>query len=347
MDLKINNVSKEVLKLISELDLFKGSWTATKLIAPERLATLKHVATIESIGSSTRIEGVKLTDTEVEKLLQGIKLHHFKSRDEEEVAGYADLMNLIFESWGEINLTENNIKQFHGVLLKYSKKDERHKGEYKKLSNHVEAFGADGKSLGVIFQTTSPFDTPKEMKELVDWTNNELSQKDLHPLIIISCFIVAFLKIHPFQDGNGRLSRALTNLLLLKTGYSYVPYSSLEKIVEDNKDKYYISLRTAQSSMDGNKSKLGVWVTFFLKCMVQQKRVLESKIEGEKLVQALPDLSISILKAVKKRGRSSVSEIVALTKANRNTIKLHIKNLVAQGFLQKEGVGKGSKYRAG
>ena len=221
-------ITSEMLRLIAEVDEFKGAWRAMTALAPERLAVLRRVATIESIGSSTRIEGAKLTDQEVEALLGRLEQTAFESRDEQEVAGYAEVMDTVFENHASIPLTENYVKQLHTMLLRHTVKDERHRGEYKKLPNHVEAFGPQGESLGVIFATASPFDTPMRMQELVVWTRESLEDSSLHPLVVIGLFIVEFLAIHPFQDGNGRLSRVLTTLLLLRSGYTYVPFSSLE-----------------------------------------------------------------------------------------------------------------------
>src|SRR5947209_4536539 len=177
-------ITPEILKLISEIDEFKGRWKAMQVLAPERLTSLRRVATIESIGSSTRIEGAKLSDRQVEKLLSGVKSTSFASRDEQEVAGYADAMDMIFESYESIAPRENHIKQLHGVLLKYSSKDQDHRGHYKKVPNHVEAFGPDGKSLGVVFETATPFETPGWMRELVDWFNQSVSEERHHPLIL-------------------------------------------------------------------------------------------------------------------------------------------------------------------
>ena len=204
-EIKNITITPEILKLIADIDEFKGRWKAMQTLAPERLTSLKRVATIESIGSSTRIEGAKLTDRQVEKLLSGMKSKSFASRDEQEVAGYADAMDMIFESFESITPTENHIKQLHGVLLKYSKKDQDHRGHYKKVPNHVEAFGPDGKSLGVVFETATPFETPGWMKESVNWFNQSVSEERHHPLILIGIFVVVFLAIHPFKDGNGRL----------------------------------------------------------------------------------------------------------------------------------------------
>src|SRR3989338_11655783 len=199
-------ITPEILNLITELDEFKGAWELFSQLTPEKLNSLKKVATIESIGSSTMIEGSKLSDKEVEILLSKIKKRSFKSRDEEEVAGYAYVCEEIFSSYESIPFTENIIKQLHGWLLKYSKKDDRHRGEYKKFPNHVEAFDSNGKNLGIVFETSTPFTTPRKMEELVLWTKHSFEEKSLHPLLVIGVFIVVFLSIHPFQDGNGRLS---------------------------------------------------------------------------------------------------------------------------------------------
>ena len=163
-------IEPETIDIIAELDEFKGAWRALSTLAPERLSALRRVATIESIGSSTRIEGSKLSDRDVEKILSNIEIRSFETRDEQEVAGYASVMETIFASWSVLELTENHVRQLHRDLLRYSPKDERHRGDYKKLDNHVEAFDAKGKSAGIVFQTASPFDTPRLMAELVEWT---------------------------------------------------------------------------------------------------------------------------------------------------------------------------------
>src|ERR1700677_2156099 len=194
-------ITPEILKLIAEIGEFKGRWTVIETLAPERLSGLRRIATIESVGSSTRIEGSKLSDAEVEKLLSGLQTKTFASRDEQEVAGYADAMDMIFEGYEAITSTENHIKQLHGVLLKYSTKDQDHRGEYKKVTNHVEAFGPDGKSLGIVFETATPFETPGSMQDIVDWFNLSVQEETHHPLILIGIFIVVLLAIHPFTDG--------------------------------------------------------------------------------------------------------------------------------------------------
>ena len=247
-------------------------------VAPERLAALRRVATIESIGSSTRIEGARLSDREVEELLSRLDKTAFSSRDEEEVAGYAEVMDEVFQGYPNIPLTENHIKQLHGMLLRHTTKDQRHRGQYKTLPNNVEAFDADGNSIGVIFKTVTPFDTPFRMQELVSWTRATTPEdKSLHPLLVIGVFAVVFLQIHPFQDGNGRLSRVLTTLLVLKAGYSYVPYSSLESVIERNKDGYYLALRRTQGTLESDEPDWIPWLRFFLASLKAQKERLGSE----------------------------------------------------------------------
>ncbi len=337
-------ITPELLRLIAEVDEFKGRWEALGNLAPERLSALRRIATIESVGSSTRIEGVKLRDDEIERLLSGLDVSSFRSRDEQEVAGYAELMELIFESSADIPLTENTMAQLHGVLLKHSDKDERHRGHYKTLPNHVEAFDAQGRSVGIIFETATPFDTPRRMEALVAWTNEALAQRTHHPLLIIAAFVVRFLAIHPFQDGNGRLSRALTTLMLLRAGYRYVPYSSLERIVEDSKDEYYLALRRAQATLDADESQLMEWIAFFVRALHRQKEVLEHKIERERLMAPLSPLSERLLGIVAEHGRVTVRQAVALTQASRNTIKVHLGKLVDAGRLVRRGRGRGTWY---
>lgn len=339
------NITAEILALISEIDEFKGAWRALGQLAPEQLNSLKRVATIESIGSSTRIEGSKLSDQEVEILLGNLQIKKFETRDEQEVAGYAEVMNLIFQNYDQIPLTENYIQQLHSELMQYSEKDSWHKGNYKKSPNHVEAFDANGKSLGVVFETSSPFETPIRMRELTDWVTNAISSKKIHPLLITAIFIVEFLAIHPFQDGNGRLSRVLTIYLLLKFGYLYAPYSSIEAVIEHNKEGYYLALRQTQGTLRTDNPNWQPWIVFFLRSLKQQKQRLEVKLEREKLLMAqLPELSLQILELVKSRGRITNNDAVTLTGANRNTVKKHFENLVEQNHLQKNGVGKGTWY---
>ncbi|MCP5175151.1 MAG: Fic family protein [Moraxellaceae bacterium] len=345
--LNINTIfiTQEILSLIAKIDEFKGAWRAFGTLAPERLLALRRVATIESIGSSTRIEGSKLTDRQVEALLSKLEIKSFETRDEQEVAGYAEVMEVIFSSWEHIPISENYIKQLHGMLLTHSDKDHWHRGNYKTTSNSVAAFDESGQQVAVVFETTSPFDTPRFMAELVAWYRDVREQNTIHPLLAIAIFTVVFLEIHPFQDGNGRLSRVLTTLLLLQAGYAYVPYSSLESIIEQNKQGYYLALRQTQGTIRSESPNWQSWIVFFLQALASQVKRLEAKVDREKIIlSVLPELSIQILELTKERGRISVSDIVSLTQANRNTVKAHLKKLVETNHLTQHGSGRGVWY---
>ncbi len=338
-------ITPEILKAISEIDEFKGRWQATQDLAPDRLMSLKRIATIESVGSSTRIEGAKLSDEAVEKRLSKLEVESFSTRDEQEVDGYADAMEMVFESHASITLTENHLKQLHGALLKYSTKDDTHRGKYKAVDNRVEAFATDGKSIGVVFQTATPFETPAMMEELVAWYQSQANDEAQHPLLLIAVFITVFLAVHPFQDGNGRLSRILTTLLLLRAGYSYVLYSSLEAVIEANKENYYLALNRTQRTIRDGQQNWEPWVMFFLKSMVKQKDNLAQKVKDERVLrEALPALSRSILELANARGEISVGEIEDASGSNRNTIKAHLKKLVEQEYLVAVGKGRGARY---
>ncbi|MEW7996824.1 MAG: DUF977 family protein [Candidatus Thiodiazotropha endolucinida] len=342
------NITREVLSLIAELDEFKGAWRALGTLAPERLSALRHVATIESIGSSTRIEGSKLSDQEVDRLLGNIEIKKFETRDEQEVAGYAEVMETVFAHSDDIDLTENHIRQLHRDLLVYSTKDDRHRGEYKTNPNNVMAFDTEGKEIGIVFETATPFNTPRLMAELVTWTREALEEKQLHPLLVIAAFTVVFLEIHPFQDGNGRLSRVLTTLLLLRSSYAYVPYSSLESVIEQTKEGYYLALRSTQGTIRTDAPDWQPWVMYFLRALQKQKVRLETKIAREKiLLEKLPELSVQILELAKAHGRLTIGQIVEITGANRNTVKKHLQVLVAAGHLTQHGIGKGTWYGRG
>ncbi len=338
-------ITHEVLSLIAEIDEFKGAWKTLGVLEPERLLALKKVATIESVGSSTRIEGSDLSDRDVETLLSNINIKSLKTRSEQEVAGYAESMKLVFQSWDSIPISENHIKQLHRDLLRYSKKDAYHRGKYKTSSNEVIAFDAKGIQIGVIFKTATPFDTPRLMKELVVWFKEILTEESLHPLLAIAIFVVVFLQIHPFQDGNGRLSRILTILLLLRSGYTYVPYSSLENIIEHNKENYYSTLRKTQKTIYAKTPNWQPWVLFFLRVLQKQVKRLTKKIEYEKTILSnLPSLSVKILEHAREQGRVTMGDMIKITGVSRNTLKEHFRTLIKKGYLIKQGHGRGVWY---
>ncbi len=338
----------DLIRLVAEIDEFKGRWEALQTLSPDRLQSLRRVATIESIGSSTRIEGSRLSDAQVETLLATIAIRAFETRDEQEVAGYAEAMDLVFEAYSDLRFTENHIRQLHQILLRHSDKDVAHRGNYKTLANNVVALDAEGRQIAVVFQTASPFETPLRMEALVGWTRKALDEEAMHPLLIIAVFVVTFLAIHPFQDGNGRLSRVLTSLLLLRAGYAYVPFASLERVIEENKDLYYRALRRTQTTLESEAPDWEPWLRFFLRCLKKQKDGLAARIDSERSAQAaeadLGDLACLILQALQRRERLTIGQLAEITGGNRNTCKLRLRELVAAGRIKRHGQARATWY---
>ncbi len=201
------NINWKLINLISEIDRFDANWTAIERKEGQRnLKDLKSIATVRSVGASNRIEGNTMSNEEVDVLLKKIDITKLNDRDSQEVVGYFEVLDLISESYKNIQLTENHIKSLHNSLMKYSDKDQWHKGDYKVHSNAVEASFPDG-SRQIIFQTTEAgFATEDAIRQLLNWYNTE---KEVHPLVKVASFVYDFLSVHPFQDGNGRLSRLI------------------------------------------------------------------------------------------------------------------------------------------
>lgn len=332
-----------MLRLVSEIDEFKGHWRAWQSLTPEKLQGLRRAATIESIGSSTRIEGSRLTDREVEALLGHLETQSPTSRDEQEVAGYAFVMEQIFAYADQIPLSGNMLRQLHRDLLQHSTKDERHRGDWRSLPNHVAAFDANGRELGIVFETSSPFDTPGHMDTLLDWHRRAEADTGLHPLLRIGIFIVVFLAVHPFQDGNGRLSRILTTLLLLRAGYSHVPYSSLESIIEQNKEAYYLALRRTQTTWRSGDPDWSAWLIFFLRSIRQQITRLQQRLDTNR--PTLSPLARQLTALFESHETLTNSQAATLTGANRSTLKAKFAELLAAGLIETHGRGRGVFYQ--
>jgi Fic family protein len=341
-DFKIN---QSILKSISYIDSFKGRWNILEKQENVYLRELRKIATIESIGSSTRIEGARMTDAEVQELLDNLKITRLQNRDQQEVVGYYDTIELIYENYPDIQLTESYILQLHQQLLKYSDKDQRHRGRYKNLPNKVVANYPDG-TKKVIFNTTEPHLVESEMTELIEWTNKQLKLKELHPMIIIGSFVYEFLSIHPFQDGNGRLSRLLTNLLLLRLDYQFIQYISFENIFEQKKKAYYEALVSGQKNRNTKKEKIDKWLLFFLASIealitrLEQKYVVFKRMGGY-----LNDRQKLIKSFIEKNQPVKLGDLVkGLSKISINTIKKDLQYFKKEQIIDSIGKNKGTIY---
>ena len=277
-------VTQELLALLSEIDEFKGAWRALGTIAPERLNALRRVATIESIGSSTRIEGSKLTDREVERLLGNLEIKRFATRDEQEVAGYAEVMETVFQAWSDIPITENHIKQLHRDLLRYSRT--RMNGtaaSTRTLRNDVGAFDADGKMIEHCVRDGNAVRYAAAHGGLVAWLNEA---RELQP----PASAPDRRRIYRHFPGNSPLSgrqrppepRSDHALCCCRAGYAYVPFQSLESVIEHSKEGYYLALRQTQTTIRTDTPNWQPWLLFFSAHCSSRKRRLAVKVEREK-----------------------------------------------------------------
>src|SRR3990167_5607821 len=336
-------VTHKIYGLISQIDELKGQWKMGTNLSPQTLSMLKRSVIITSSGASTRIEGARLTDEQVEKLLKGLKIQKLTTRDEQEVAGYAELLTNVFDSYKNLELSESAIKHFHSELLKYSEKDIRHRGEYKFGSNRVEARDASGKLVGVLFDPTPQHLVSKEMTELLEAAISLLNKKEIHPLIIIGNFIFEFLSIHPFQDGNGRTSRVLTNLLLLKSGYEYMPYVSHEKFIEDNKNEYYLALNKSQKTWKSKKEDITPWLFFFLTIFLKQTRLAVELLDKESIEHLLSEKQRMVWEYVQTQETVSPKEIREKLKMPVGTVLQVLTKLLDLKKIERYGEGRATR----
>ncbi|MEK7130205.1 MAG: Fic family protein [Patescibacteria group bacterium] len=344
-DERISSIPSELWSKITQIDELKGQWIAGARLSPQVLGRLKRSVLITSTGASTRIEGARLSDEDVEKLMRGIDIQKFTDRDKQEVKGYFELLEKVFDSWKSLKFSESNIKNFHKELLKYVKKDERHRGDYKKVENKVHMIDAAGKSVGVLFDTAPDYLTPKEMQELVEWAQEALAEKKYHPLLIVGNFLVEFLQIHPFQDGNGRLSRVLANLLLLKAGYLYMPYISHEKLVEDNKPEYYLALRQSQKTFKTDKESIISWLDFFFIIFLKQSEMAVELLSKENIEKLFSKKQLSVWQYLQEVEEASPGEIAKKAKVARPTVSQALDKLLRLKKVERIGLGRSTRYR--
>lgn len=344
-DKRLSNIPSSLWSLITQIDEQKGKWAGAARLNPYTLRQLKQSVLITSTGASTRIEGSRMSDEDVEKMLRGISIQTFRDRDKQEVRGYYELLQNVFNSWERLSLSEGSIKHFHKELLKYVDKDTLHRGEYKHTENKVEMINGKGESIGVLFDTTPAYLTPKEMQELVEWTRQARTEKTHHPLLLIANFIVEFLQIHPFTDGNGRLSRVLTNLLFLQAGYLYMPYVSHEKLIEDNKPEYYLALRQSQKTFKTDTENITSWLEFFLAIVFKQSHMAVDLLSHERLEEILSPNQRLVWEYLQTATEATPKEIAQKTGVKRATVSQVLTKLLSLKKVERLGLGRTTRYR--
>ncbi|GHU07485.1 cell division protein Fic [Alphaproteobacteria bacterium] len=344
---RLLTASREQELLATEIATLGGQWTGGANLSQQILDHLKKSSLVTSAGSSARIEGSRLSDEEIRAMIGGLKWEKMKDRDTQEVKGYYELLSFIYDNYQSIELSENIIKEFHARLLEYSEKDERHKGQYKKLENNVQMKNANGETVAVLFETSTALETPTQMTELVDWYNEAIVDPKYHKIIVIAAFIVQFLKIHPFQDGNGRLSRILTDLLLMKADYEYMPYVSLEKIVEEHKADYYIALRASQLTFGSHHESIADWVAFFLKICRAQAATALDLLSTARLEQHLSEKQRIVWGYFKEHADDEISLglLGQNTTVNYETIRQSLDKLLTLKLIDRFGAGRSTYYK--
>lgn len=342
---RLTSLPASIWDKITRIESLNGQWTGGARLGPQALGRLKRSVLVTSTGASTRIEGAQLSDADVEKLMRGISIQQFSDRDKAEVRGYFELLENVFESWRTLRLTEGLIKHFHRELLQYVEKDAPHRGDYKRSENKVHMVDAAGESVGVLFDTTPAYRTAFEMHDLVDWTRESLDRGDVQPILVIGGFLVQFLQIHPFQDGNGRVSRILTNLLMLQAGYGFVPYVSHEKIVEDNKPDYYLALRASQRTFGTPEETIVPWLDFFLDTVHEQARRALDLLTAERIEPLLSPRQLEVWEFLRHVEEAAPLEIATALDIPRPTINQVVNRLMELGKIERLGLGRGTRYR--
>lgn len=333
------DIDWKLIKTISEIDRFDANWTAIERREGQSLKELKSIATVRSVGASNRIEGNRLSDAEVDVLLQKMDITKLTDRDSQEVVGYFEVLDLISESYENISVTESNIKSLHNILMKYSAKDEWHKGNYKLHNNAVEASSPEG-TRQIIFQPTEAgFATEDALRQLIDWYNSET---EVHTVIKVAAFVYDFLSVHPFQDGNGRLSRLISTLLLLKNGYNWIQYVSFEHEIENRKNEYYQALRSCQAQRPNEK--ITGWIQFFLSCLSNIQMQLMTKLNRSGLEIQLSPKEKSIYTIILNRPDIQSGEIAQKLGIPSPTVKRMLSVLLNKGLIEKKGSGRNVSY---
>ncbi|WP_127138026.1 Fic family protein [Flagellimonas oceanensis] len=329
----------KLISVISKIDRFDAEWTSIEKKEGQSLKQLKAIATVRSVGASTRIEGSKMSDAEVDVFLKNLSIEKIENRDTQEVAGYFEVLDLISESYEDIEISENSLKNLHNLLLKYSEKDRWHKGDYKQHSNSVEATFPDG-SKQIIFETTPPgIETEDAMRALIDWFHNDI---ETHTLVKTAIFCYEFVSIHPFQDGNGRLSRLLSTLLLLKYGYKWIQYVSFEHEIEHRKVEYYQELRKCQ--VQRPNEEVTSWIYFFFDALLNIQKHLMEKLAVEGIESSLSPKEKSILVFITDHPGTKSGEIAKKLDIPNPTVKRILSDLVDKNLIEKFGAGPGTNY---
>ena len=326
----------EVVNYLSQIHEAKGKQMLYLRQKPEQLDRLVEIAKIQSTEASNEIEGIRTTETRLRRLMREKAAP--RNRDESEIAGYRDALNVVHESFEYIPLTPNYILQLHKIMLSHT--DSAFGGSFKNVQNYISATNADGKAY-TLFTPLAPYETPPAVQEICDAYNRAMGEGKVDPLILIPVFIHDFLCIHPFLDGNGRMSRLLTTLLLYRTGYEVGKYISLEAKIAKNKGAYYDALELSQTGWHEERDDPTPFIKYLLGTIISAYRDFEDRME---IIS--PSSEDTVRKAVESRiGKFTKREIIELCpNISASTVERNLRAMVNRGELEKQGAGKSTVY---
>ena len=334
--LKNRTWDNEVINYLSLIHEYKGKQSLYMQQKPSELKRLVEIAKVQSTEASNSIEGIRTTETRLRQLMSERTVP--RNRDEKEIAGYRDALNIVHENFDYIPLTPNYILQLHKILLSHT--DSGFGGSFKKVQNYISATDEAGKRF-TLFTPLAPYETPEAMQEICDEYNHAIGEGRVDPLLIIPVFIHDFLCIHPFLDGNGRMSRLLTTLLLYRAGYEIGKYISLEAKIAKNKDAYYAALEDSQIGWHEQQDDPTAFVKYLLSTIIAAYRDFDDRI------QIVSPTSLDTVKNAieSKLGKFTKKDILDLCPSlSASTVERHLKKLTAEGELEKLGGGRTTMY---
>ena len=331
-------LTPEIVSYLSQIHEFKGEQTLFIESKADTLTQLVEIAKIQSTEASNAIEGIVTTSTRIKQLVEEKTTP--RNRDEQEIAGYRDVLNVIHESFDAIPITQNYILQIHKML--YSHMNNPLAGRTKSMQNYISAAYPDGHTE-ILFTPFAPYETSEALDRICEEYNRVIGNLEVEPLIIIPIFIHDFLCIHPFNDGNGRMSRLLTTLLLYQNGFYIGKYISLEAKISKNKDLYYSAMSQSQMGWHEGKEDALPFIKYILGTILASYKDFE---ERTSLVQEkLPALEMVRMASKSKIGRFNKQDIRELCPTlSDSSIEGALRKLVAAGELKKEGKGKSTCY---
>jgi Fic family protein len=332
-------LTQEILSKISRLDHFRGEWSSGKALSQKRLDSLSEAARIQAIASSCRLTGIHVTDHDVAGIIRN---NDVAQPEAPAVLGYSAAMDFSLPESGTL-LKTTDLRRLNGVML--GKPEEKDGSDWRQEPLHREAFDSNGQILGWVFPTLPPHMVEEKTEDLVTWLELELLQGEHHPTLVIATFILAFLAVSPFERGNGRTARLLIGLLLRRAGYSYLPYASIESLIESRREGYLETLMASRARLWSDDADLEPWVSFFLEILDGHREGLEARLALERRSMQFSPLQREIMETVRVHGSVDAALLLEATGANRNTLKDNLRRMVDRGLLEKTGQRRGTRYR--